>query len=210
MRGLVHAAALSLVGTILVVGPSWQAAAEDDSPGLNKKMQDFMVQLGIRPPPDIDYQERSPLVLPPRIDLPPPQANPAAAAPNWPVDPDVKRRQLEQDRRRDEVEESRPLRPDELNVGRRTRDTSPGPTQDQMDGRPSRPSELGYTGGLLNSLMGKKEPPVQFTSEPPRTSLIEPPPGYQTPSPSQPYTAKGESYMPKIPTFWDFGSDQSR
>ena len=28
---------------------------------------------------------------------------------------------------------------------------------------------------------------VTFTGEPPRTSLLEPPPGYRTPSPSQPY-----------------------
>ena len=41
----------------------------------------------------IDYRERSPLVVPPRIDLPPPAAAAAEVnAPNWPKDPDEKRR----------------------------------------------------------------------------------------------------------------------
>ena len=38
----------------------------------------------------------------------------------------------------------------------------------------------------------KKEEQAKFTGEPPRTSLTEPPAGYQTPSPDQPYgLAKG-------------------
>ena len=38
----------------------------------------------------------------------------------------------------------------------------------------------------------KKEEQAKFTGEPPRTSLTEPPVGYQTPSPAQPYgLAKG-------------------
>src|ERR1700692_135829 len=41
----------------------------------------------------IDYRERSPLVVPPRLDLPPPAAasDPAKGA-NWPKDPDESRR----------------------------------------------------------------------------------------------------------------------
>ncbi len=33
----------------------------------------------------------------------------------------------------------------------------------------------------------KKEQYATFTGEPPRASLTDPPPGYQTPSPDQPY-----------------------
>ena len=37
----------------------------------------------------IDYRERSPLVVPPKLDLPPPAAAAAEVkAPNWPKDPD--------------------------------------------------------------------------------------------------------------------------
>ena len=41
----------------------------------------------------IEYRERSPLVVPPKLDLPPPAATAAEAkAPNWPKDPDEQRR----------------------------------------------------------------------------------------------------------------------
>jgi hypothetical protein len=204
-----RAAACGLIGAVLVVGASSRAAAEDDDEkSFDRKIRDgLMGALGIKGGPDIDFRERSPLVLPPRIDLPPPQTNATTGVPNWPVDVDHKRRREESNRRRDEVEESRPLRPSELNVGQRTRSRTPAPTQDQIEGRPSRPSELGYTGGIFGSIFGNKEEAVPFTSEPPRTSLTEPPVGYQTPSPNQPYAAKPERWAPKIPSFFDFGTD---
>ncbi|MFL5065071.1 MAG: hypothetical protein ACJ8ED_10520, partial [Xanthobacteraceae bacterium] len=59
---------------------------------------------------------------------------------------------------------------------------------------------------ILGSVFGNKDERVQFTEEPPRTSLIEPPAGYQTPSPNQPYTAKPEKWVPQIPSFFDFGT----
>jgi hypothetical protein len=208
MRGLMRAAACGLIGAVLMIGASSHGAAEDDEKSFDQKIRDgLMGALGIKGGPNIDYRERSPLVLPPRIDLPPPQANATTGVPNWPVDADQKRRREESNRRRDEVEESRPLRPSELNVGQRTRSRTPAPTQDQIESRPSKPSELGYTGGLFGSIFGNKEEAVQFTSEPPRTSLTEPPAGYQTPSPDQPYTAKTERWFPKIPSFFDFGTD---
>src|SRR5260370_5383381 len=41
----------------------------------------------------IDYRERSPLVVPPKLDLPPPASTSAEVkAPNWPKDPDEQRR----------------------------------------------------------------------------------------------------------------------
>ena len=41
----------------------------------------------------IDYRERSPLVVPPKLDLPPPaSASADVKAPNWPKDPDEARR----------------------------------------------------------------------------------------------------------------------
>ena len=36
----------------------------------------------------IDYRERSPLVVPPKLDLPPPAADGRREGPNWPKDPD--------------------------------------------------------------------------------------------------------------------------
>jgi len=43
---------------------------------------------------------------------------------------------------------------------------------------------------------GKKEETAKFTGEPPRSSLTDPPPGYQTPSPDQPY-GLGKAGPPK-------------
>src|SRR5690348_3744631 len=41
----------------------------------------------------IDYRERSPLVVPPKLDLPPPASSAAEVkAPNWPKDPDEAKR----------------------------------------------------------------------------------------------------------------------
>jgi hypothetical protein len=208
MSGLVRAAACGLVGVALILSNVAPAAAEDDDePSMDKKIiQNVLGKLGVRGGADIEYRERSPLVLPPKIELPPPQANATTSTKNWPVDPDQKRRREEANRRRDEVEESRPLRPNELNVGERTRNRGPAPTQEDMEGRPSR--NLSSGSGIFGSVFGGKDERVQFTEEPPRTSLIEPPAGYQTPSPNQPYAAKPEKWMPQIPSFFDFGTAQ--
>src|ERR1043166_7017375 len=94
-----------------------------------------------------------------------------------------------------EGERSRPLRPNELNVGERTQGRSPV-SADHPDGRPMGPAELGYRGGLFGSIFGgQKEEAAQFIEEPPRTALTEPPVGYQTPSPNQPYTAKPDRWL---------------
>src|SRR5262249_31358640 len=43
----------------------------------------------------IEYRERSPLVVPPKLDLPPPAAATEAQAPNWPKDPDEAKRKAQ-------------------------------------------------------------------------------------------------------------------
>src|SRR5262249_62078995 len=105
------------------------------------------------------------------------------------------------------AKEPRPLRPREWNAGPPRRSRTPPPPQEQMEGKPVKPSDLGYTGGIFGSLFGNKQESAEFTTEPPRTSLTEPPVGYQTPSPNQPYAAKPEKWAPKIPSFFDFGTD---
>jgi len=53
------------------------------------------------------------------------------------------------------------------------------------------PSQLGYVGGLFDSLWSKVGPAkaeeVPFKSEPERATLLAPPAGYQTPSTAYPY-----------------------
>lgn len=174
-----------------------------------KLFRNFLGGIGLSNDSDnINYHERSPLVIPPGAsNLPPPESSAAVRQnPAWPVDPD--RTKAKQNKKREAItqgywdDQAKPLKPDELNKGsggpvRTTRD---GPTVEES-GRPVKPSELGYTGGVFNSLFGYKEEVVPFTGEPVRESLIEPPKGYRTPSAAQPYGILGKEepkkYDPK-------------
>jgi hypothetical protein len=168
-------------------------AGDDDLQSQETFTDKFLHTLGIRDPSEtqyeINYSERSPLVVPPNRDLPPPISSNAPPAANWPKDPDVQKHKVDKDdkpqvRPYDSVIESeRALRPDELGVGRPAPAVSAPGTGEQ-----STPSQLGEKkSGLLNFNWTKKEEYGTFTGEPPRVSLTDPPPGYQTPSPDQPY-----------------------
>jgi hypothetical protein len=140
---------------------------------------------------EINYSERSPLVVPPNRNLPPPISTNGLPAANWPQDPDIRKRQkkevvhVEGDR---VIEEGRPLRPDELIP--KGSDSSSSSGSGEIETRKS---------SLLNFDWFKKEEYGTFTGEPPRANLTDPPPGYQTPSPDQPYGIPPErkGYKPK-------------
>jgi hypothetical protein len=145
----------------------------------------------------IDYRERSPLVVPPRIDLPPPASTSAeVAAPNWPKDPDVQRRKAaiaaRKKENKDPREAARILTPSELAKGTTSAKSSGGDSADQPGGNPGStailsPSQLGYSGGFSGLFGGNKTETAPFKGEPTRESLTQPPPGYQTPSPNFAY-----------------------
>ncbi|WP_456617569.1 MULTISPECIES: hypothetical protein [unclassified Bradyrhizobium] len=164
----------------------------------------------------IEYRERSPLVVPPKLDLPPPVETQAKAAPNWPKDPDERRRKEAIAQRKKAVkatenwQAAQPLTPAEMKAGQTAAPerTSNDPIQPGTNGNPSlMPAELGFTGGLWNMMKGGKGETKQFTSEPPRQSLVEPPPGYQTPSPSYAYGA-GEDKSRR--TYFDIMSGKDK
>jgi hypothetical protein len=172
-----------------------------------------MTGLGLQRDGDsgINYQERAPLVLPPSSALPPPENSSAAITrnPAWPKDPEIATRKAAAERERDagrdssnRVEaEARPLRPDQLVVpGSNTRaDKQRNPvTNSATIGDRLSPAELGTKKGLLSGLFSKdEEQTVKFTGERTRTTLTDPPPGYQTPSPDQPYGVNGKAPPPK-------------
>jgi hypothetical protein len=196
------------LGVSLLAISSPARAADDDVPIDTKIINTIMESLGLKSANDaaIDYQERPPLVLPSNDKLPPPIKSDAVANnPAWPKDPDVARAKLEKKHRggmtSDEVRhESDPLSPSELTPGAkyapRTRNASL-PDAAGADGTQMTPSQLGYTGGLFKKLFGKDDKEdTKFTGEPPRASLTQPPPGYQTPSPDQPY-GNGKGGPPK-------------
>ena len=82
-----------------LVCPAPVHAAEDDLPADQKFLRGIMEGLGFRRDGEenINYQERSPLVIPPGRALPPPEQRGAATAnnPAWPKDPDVERRKAQ-------------------------------------------------------------------------------------------------------------------
>ncbi len=143
----------------------------------------------------INYRERSPLVVPPKLDLPPPETVKSEFKdPNWPKDPDVARRKDAAAERKkskpSHAESSRPLSPSELNVGRTAAParTDNDPVQPGVTSSPMlSPSQLGFDGRLSNLFGGSKSEGTEFKGEPPRQSLVDPPPGYQTPSPNFAY-----------------------
>ncbi len=83
MRAVRIAAVALAVGFVAMTGAA-RAQEEDDGKTFEEKMMDgIMAGIGGTNMDNrgIDYRERSPLVVPPKLDLPPPQANTAAAKP---------------------------------------------------------------------------------------------------------------------------------
>jgi hypothetical protein len=205
------------LGAAMLVLPNSARAEEDSVPIDTKIMRNIMEGLGLKRDGEatINYQQRAPLVIPPGRALPPPEKSGAAleSNPAWPVDPDVKRAKTEAKAAREAsgnpedvlLKEGRPLRPDEMAPGPKPRNTqkaSAGSYESSPYGssNPSKPSELGDKGNIFTRMFSsdKDEEVGNFTGEPPRASLTAPPPGYQTPSPDQPYgTGKDLSRVPK-------------
>lgn len=143
----------------------------------------------------IEYRERSPLVVPPKLDLPPPAASADVKAPNWPKDPDEQRRKAAAAARKkenkDPREAARILTPAELAVGKTAAPerTNNDPVQpgNSFNNPILSPSQLGYNGSFSGLFGGSKTETAPFKGEPTRDSLTQPPSGYQTPSPNFAY-----------------------
>jgi hypothetical protein len=227
--GFVGAVALA---TLVAVAPA--KAQEDVEPNSIWNLEQrvwgtFMRGLGLRDPnaPTIEYRERSPLVVPPTRDLPPPQAKATPKGGAWPNDPDASKARKAQEAKKKGLaatnarieNQGRPISPDELNRGTTTgsvpsnRSNAPAPGTDP-DGRQLEPSALGYIGGLFSGRAwgfgAYQEETGTFTSEPPRTALTEPPPGYQTPSADQPYGTTKRIERTKVEAFDPAGRADSR
>ncbi|MCS0495000.1 hypothetical protein [Ancylobacter mangrovi] len=149
-------------------------------------------------PPEIDYRERAPLVVPPADDvLPPPRnANALSQNPAWPKDVDVQRRKAELQAARTPVnfsdrDATRALTPAEVARGTNPNSTYRGA---MMKNNAERPDWLKPTEGLgfLGWDKKQKEKPMVFQGEPERTSLTEPPPGFQTPAEGAAYGVVAE------------------
>jgi hypothetical protein len=200
---VVLAATLGMAMVVGCAGSFAQAADEDDDELLDVKIfRNIMKGLGLRKdePNGIEYRERSPLVLPTAKELPRPESDTAAKkAAGWPDDADLKRakQRKEAERKRKPINpgvDDKPLPPNKMTegpvpatIGSKAGE-APGKSM-EGSAAPSTNAELGSKGltSMFGSLWAPKEEYTPFTGEPTRSSLIEPPPGYRTPSPTQPY-----------------------
>ena len=191
------AAALG-IGLVMVAGPVRAADDDEDDKTFEEKViEGIMRGLGGTNMENrgIEYRERSPLVVPPKLDLPPPAATAAEVkAPNWPKDPDEQRRKAavaaRKKENKDPALQSRILSPSELAAGKTAAaKRSSDPIQPGVSDSHNllSPSQLGYSGSLGGLFGGNKTETAPFKGEPTRDSLTQPPVGYQTPSSNYAY-----------------------
>jgi hypothetical protein len=213
-QGLVRTARAAALAVLCVCAYTAMARAGDDDPNATQSsggsIYDKMLDVvGLGGQGTIQYSERSPLVVPPTRDLPPPGANAPPVVPNWPKDPDMERSKQTKVKEKSGpnpnwvIENSRPLRPDEL---RNPAGTTPAnPTTPNTELSPADyPDQIERSKKSIFSFdVFKKEQYATFTGEPTRGSLTDPPVGYQTPSPDQPYGIGPEKRQNKIPTVAD-------
>jgi len=170
------------IGLVMTVGAARAGSDEEDNRSFSEKIVDGFKAGFTTTNMDskgIDYRERSPLVVPPQLDLPPPAAAAAEVnAPNRPKDPDEKRRKAALAARKKTVTNvSHDLTPAEAEAARASAAASDQPLPQQS-----------FTEKMSTYFGGAPKPEVgQFKGEPTRESLTQPPPGYQTPSPSFAY-----------------------
>jgi hypothetical protein len=162
----------------------------------------------------IDYRERSPLVVPPSLDLPPPAASASQQIANWPKDPDERQRRAVIAAKkknapppaRVQVTATGAPQTQAINIAPPVEEPSvPGTTRPAYasdrngtaltDPVYDKPGDL-FTGGAsdladkfgVGDLFGsKKSAPLEPGTEPAREALTQPPVGYQTPSASYAY-----------------------
>jgi len=187
-----------LVALCALASPAMAQSQDGEGP---TELQKLLGAAGLLelPKDPIDYQERSPLVVPPSVLLPPPRdpGDITKLNPEWPVDQDWKRARdaanskITVEERRgnfypgglvkvEDMSKVNPAKPDK----KKTKDPSGGYTTAGEEAKEGAerysPSKLGFQG------WGKKDS-VSFTGEPERSYLTDPPSGYRTPSPNAPY-----------------------
>jgi hypothetical protein len=205
---LTRAACRSALAVVMVCAAGAVARAGDDTMSSGGSFYDTILQvIGLSGGPNINYSERSPLVVPPTKDLPPPSADVAPAVPDWPKDPDMTRRAKVKEKPKPHVdyfiESARPLPPDELTV--------PGVHASARHGATGRLSNADYPErdytppkkSIFDLFSTSKQQYATFTGEPARTSLTDPPAGLMTPSADQPYGIGPEQKKYKIPSIAD-------
>jgi hypothetical protein len=157
-RALAGAAVFSLAAAMTVSTASAQSYGSDNEGVWSKFLKSVGVNSTAAPNSDINYTERPPLVVPPSRDLPPPVADPATPAANWPTGTPKTVKHTKS----------------KIEVIPDTAVQTPNPPYEKKPWY----NPAGWF---------SKEEYGTFAGEPVRQSLTEPPTGYRVPSPEQPY-----------------------
>jgi hypothetical protein len=170
----------AVLGVACVAAGAGTAAVQAQTYGSDSGTvwSNIMKSIGMNRSSDADgiaYTERAPLVVPPTRDLPPPATEPPLA-PQWPKDA-VKRPRTPAKGKPAVVPATAVQTPNPVGVKK--------PWYDPY--------------GIFN-----KEEYANFTGEPVRQTLTDPPSGYRIPSPTQPYGLGPEKKKEKKPTANDF------
>jgi hypothetical protein len=156
------ALAVVLAASFVAFDASLLRAADNDVTIDENAWNRMMTRLGLRKPPgseaEIDYTERSPLVVPRTRELPPPGTLSSAPAADWPVD-------------------ARKSRKRTVNKPGVVPDTAVQTANPQWQKKPWY-NPMGWF---------SREEYASFQGEPVRQNLTDPPAGYRIPSPEQPY-----------------------
>lgn len=152
--------AATLLGVVASVDTSVALAQTGDNEGAwNKFMKTIGLKSSTEPDTDINYTERSPLVVPPNRDLPPPGSEAQTPAPDWPKNSPKPRHSKAKSK---------------AEIIPETAVQTPNP--------PFQKKPWYNPAGWFD-----KEEYAPFAGEPVREHLTEPPEGYRVPSPEQPY-----------------------
>jgi hypothetical protein len=172
-----------------MVAPAW--AINDDGRGSFYESLLDMVGMGEKSdPPPIAYRERSPLVVPPKLEMPSPQPRPSQKAAQWPQDQEVVRARKKQAESNGrvmskyvETNGGEKLTPEEMRAMRTpgaVSNSANGPAGgcrvDTLDRNTCTVAE--YWGALAAKSDKKDEAILQAGVEPPREYLTQPPKGY--------------------------------
>lgn len=182
---------MATAGAALLIGAFYAVPAKafEDTNTFNSVLGFFGMQAD-KDKDSIDYRARAPLVVPPKMDLPPPQAADAGHPQDWPTDPDViARRKAQADSRRPAPQITPNTRAEiskeELMKGHSDTAVTVDDKDDSCGAMGGATSCGGSAWDYVTQKLGvsKKEETVVLTGkEPDRKFLTEPPPGYRAPT----------------------------
>ncbi len=182
---------MAAVGGALLLGMSaaMPVRAAEDTNTFNSFLGFFGMQAE-KEQDSIDYRARAPLVVPPKLDLPPPQAADARHPADWPTDPDIAaRRKALVDSHRPAPQVTLNTRPEQMTrdqmAGGRTETVRVDNGDDGCQALGGASSCSGSPWQYVKEKLGlaKKEDDVVLSSDvPPRKYLTEPPSSYRVPT----------------------------